>query len=217
MTITQKIKKYTSVFMSRHGFAEMKRGFFAIRSELALCIDFEKPVGSVYAVCYLMPLFMPAETRYYTYGRRMNEIKEIGLPVLLADAPDAEIERWCTDFEKAMVKTVLPFFDRVDTPEKLSHWLAWSWLDNDQFLKCEKRHFLRIKLYTHLYLNHDRAARQSAKIYRRSLESSSHLTALLKSSLLTELEQTVLLLDASEAERKAYFDHMITDVKSRLF
>ena len=70
------------------------------------------PSGLVYATFFVMPLYIPAQNRYYTYGNRFHALRRSILLPLSKDASDDELTVWCEQLRKDLGKFVFPFLQR---------------------------------------------------------------------------------------------------------
>ena len=58
--------------MKSNGFSFKKGCFYRIESDMAFCVNVEMPTGMVYANCFVLPLYVPADQIYMTYGTRLT-------------------------------------------------------------------------------------------------------------------------------------------------
>ena len=58
--------------MKANGFAFKKGVFYRIENDMAFCMNLEMPTGTVYSNCFVLPLYVPTEFCYTTYGTRLT-------------------------------------------------------------------------------------------------------------------------------------------------
>ena len=114
MTNIQKITNRLRLYMKNHDYQFSKKCFYRIQNDIAYCIQFDMPSSLIYETFFVMPLYIPCEYRYYTYGKRIS-----ALPLLPRDASDKEIEKWCKALCEELENRVFPSFLRAATSEQL--------------------------------------------------------------------------------------------------
>lgn len=72
MTFCERIRKSAQSFMRANGFAFKKSIFCRIENDMAFCMNLEMPTGMVYSNCFVLPLYVPTEFCYMTYGTRLT-------------------------------------------------------------------------------------------------------------------------------------------------
>lgn len=118
MNISRYVLKKISPFMQSKGFQLSGTSYFYILNDVAYCLTIDSG-ALLYATAYVMPLYIPSEARYYTYGSRSNEWPEKKLPPLRRDSTLEAINVWCDALCHCIEKTILPFYRQIATPKKL--------------------------------------------------------------------------------------------------
>ena len=72
MTFCERIRENAQSFMRANGFAFKKGIFYRIENDMAFCVNLEMPTGTVYSNCFVLPLYVPTEFCYMTYGTRLT-------------------------------------------------------------------------------------------------------------------------------------------------
>ena len=72
MTFCERIRKNAQSFMKANGFAFKKGVFYRIENDMPFCMNLEMPTGTVYSNCFVLPLYVPTEFCYMTYGTRLT-------------------------------------------------------------------------------------------------------------------------------------------------
>lgn len=92
MGIIEKIVNQIRPYMKEKGIAYSKKCYYSVLNDIAFCVQFDAPGGLVYATFFIMPLYIPSQHRYYTYGNRINTLPSSKLPLLSKSASDEEIQ-----------------------------------------------------------------------------------------------------------------------------
>ena len=72
MTFCKMIGRNMQKFMKANGFASAKGVFYRIENDMAFCVNVEMPTGTLYSNCFVLPLYVPTEFCYMTYGVRLT-------------------------------------------------------------------------------------------------------------------------------------------------
>ena len=153
MAISGEINKRIAPFMKSRGFIRSgQTRYYYIANSIAFCVIFETPTGLTYVTAHIMPLYIPCEFRYLSYGNRLNHIRDINLPLLYKDSEEDTIDAWCKLLCNSIDQYIIPFFKTIETADKL---LAFS--DNyrfspDSYIRCSKLDILRLRMFTFLYV-----------------------------------------------------------------
>ena len=177
MEISREIRKRIAPFMKSRGFSRSgQTNYYYIENNIAFCVAFETPTGLTYVTAYVMPLYIPCEFRYLTYGNRLNHIKDIKLPLLNKDSDEDTIDAWCKLLCNSIDQCIIPFFKKIETADKL---LAIS--DNyrfspDSYIACNELDILRLSMFTFLYVGDLANTASVITRYRETLGSTSYLS-----------------------------------------
>ena len=148
------------------------------------------PSSLIYATFFVMPLYIPCEHRYYTYGKRIS-----ALPLLPRDASDKEIEKWCEALCEELENRVFPFFLRVATPEQLV-----DAVEEKRYLLCPAVYIFRLKLFSYLYIGDFSKLLPVLDEYPRVLRSTTFLTETVRGHYMREAENVRRLMQRGEQE-----------------
>ena len=116
MSILQKITKLICPYMNEQGYTLSQKCFYKIHNDIAYCLEFDMPGGLVYANFFVMPLYIPCQNRYYTYGNRVNSLRRSKLLPLAKNASDDEVNDWCDLLLHYLKKCIFPFFQKLILP-----------------------------------------------------------------------------------------------------
>jgi len=173
--------------MKSKGFSFSRNNYYYINNDIAYCVAFEIPCALLYVTAYIMPLYIPSECIYYTYGNRLNVLKGIELPLLRRDSDEKEIDEWCAKFFRCMEDYVIPFYKKIDTPNRLleSFEKKSGYLQAD--FSCPEVFSARLMMYTWLYLGDTLQAKLATKRFYEILEANTLLTNRVRQKYLDEV------------------------------
>lgn len=176
MAISNKIRKRIAPFMKSRGFSRSGQNhYYYVANSIAFCITLETPTGLTYVTAYIMPLYIPCEFRYLTYGNRLNHIKDIKLPLLDKDSDEDTIDAWCKLLCNSIDQYIIPFFKKIETADKL---LAFSYtyrFSPDSYIVCNKLDVLRLRMFTFLYVGDPVNTASVITRYREVLGETTYL------------------------------------------
>lgn len=136
-------------FLQKEGFRKRGNFFFKIRNDLAFCIYLEQPTGLVHSGFCVMPLYLPAECRYLTYGTRLEAFS----PCPVGPLPvDGDAVQWAERFRFALAEFIFPFFDSISNPQDLERFLNGKNKKIRTYFFCSDLDLYRLRLYTKCYL-----------------------------------------------------------------
>ncbi len=186
MNLCREVTKRLKPYMRSKGFSLVRRTFCCIRNDIAFCIGFENPTGTLYAWEYIMPLYIPSEFQYLSYGDRMHRF---GLPYLnREDAPEM-IDQWCAQLCQLLEETIFPFFEQIDSPQKLLQFIAPEKADEYRvFLFCPEIWMEKLRTYTHAYLQNEHEYTEARIRWERQIQDADYWTEGAKVAERTELQ-----------------------------
>ena len=176
MSISKEIGKRIASFMKCRGIARSgQTNYHYVVNNIAFCVSFETPTGLTYVTAYIMPLYIPCEFRYFSYGNRLNDIGDIKLPLLNKNSDEDTIDAWCKLLCHSLDQYIIPFSRTIETADKL---LAFS--DNyhfspDSYIRCSKLDILRLRMFTFLYVGDLSNAASVITRYREALGETTYL------------------------------------------
>lgn len=177
MVISREVHKRIAPFMKSRGFSNSGQNrYYYVANDLAFCIAFEMPSGLMYVTAYVMPLYIPCEFRYLTYGNRLNHIRDIKLPLLDKDSGEEAIDAWCKLFCCSMDQKIIPFFQTIDTADKLLQFSEKAHFPPDSYIACNMLDILRLRMFTFLFVGDSVNSALVLTRYQEALDSVSHLS-----------------------------------------
>lgn len=186
MNLCREVTKRLKPYMRTKGFSLSRRTFCCIRNDIAFCIGFENPTGTLYAWEYIMPLYIPSEFQYLSYGDRMHRF---GLPYLnREDAPEM-IDQWCAQLCQLLEETIFPFFEQIDSPQKLLQFIVPEKADDYRtFLFCPEIWMEKLRTYTHAYLQNEHEYTEARIRWEQQIQNADYWTEGAKVAERTELQ-----------------------------
>ena len=186
MSLCRKVTKRLKPYMRTKGFSLVRRTFFCIRNDIVFCIGFENPSGVLYAWEYIMPLYIPSEYEYLSYGDRMNRFD---LPFLHRDDAPEMIDQWCTQLCQLLEKTIFPYFEQINSPQNLLQFIAPEKADDYRvFLFCPELHMEKLRMYTHAYLQNEHEYAEARMRFDQEIQNAYFMTDAGKTRYLTEMQ-----------------------------
>ena len=191
MNNLQGIIKKLSPYLKSKGFLRSGRNFYYIKNDIAFCIALDAPKELLYVTAYIMPLYIPCDNRYYTYGNRLNTLKSSPLPILKMSSDAKITDAWCETFFQYIEEIIIPFYNDINSPNKLieyveqkAHKSSYSFGFSSPEVFIE-----RLKMYTHMYLNNFAEAKIAIESYNNLLMASTFLTVAVRQKYLKEIAQ----------------------------
>ena len=199
MSIIQKIANQIRPCMNKQGYNFSKKCFYKIHNDIAYCIAFDMPSGLVYATFFVMPLYIPAQNRYYTYGNRVSSLRRSRLLPLSKIASDDELAAWCEHLCNDLEKFVFPFFQEIDTPSKLVNAIVKKKYVADRFFLCPPVQVSRLLLFSYLYIEDFDNLYLLTEKFPICIQESTYLSETVRNSYLKE-NNTIMQLTQSDIQ-----------------
>lgn len=198
MNIYREIGKRITPFMHENGFVSVGRNYYYLANNIAFCISFDMPSGQMYATAYIMPLYIPCVSRYYTYGNRLNYIHDVRLPLLSKESDKKTIDEWCNLLCHSIDKKILPLFQSLKSiKELLKLWDGYSYSATSYFA-CHEMYIWRLKMFSFLYIGDFANLEDAITHYREVLSSVSFLSAHVIESYTEEINVVESLIHSNE-------------------
>lgn len=212
MGIMQKISSQIRPYMKEKGFAYSKKCYYSVLNDIAFCVQFDAPGGLVYATFFIMPLYIPSQHRYYTYGNRINTLPSSKLPLLSKSASDEEIAKWCSLLCAELDKMVFPFFEKLQLPKQLV-----SEIERNPYFSCPNVSIARLKVFTYLYTDDLDKLSKVIHTFPEILKESTFLTKSVYDRYCEEMTQIESLLQATAKERHDFCVRTIEETQRICF
>ena len=148
-----KIKKKLKMTLFPLGFCNVKNCYYYIKNDIAFCLSFDQPSGIVYCTFHIIPLYIPCEMRYYTFGNRLNSFPNSSVGILMKSASDREIDVWFENLFYTLERFIFPFFQNISDPLQLLHFVNSDYVAVSQFFHCSPDQLERLRVFTYLCLN----------------------------------------------------------------
>lgn len=209
MNIFREVSKRITPYMKSKGFLLSGKSYYLVKNDIAFCIGFDTPSGLLYVTAYVMPLYVPCQMKYYTYGNRLNMIRDIQLPLLRKDDNSVAIDKWCSLLCEQISKKVLPYFEQVSTPESFMEFVKQSPQYSDAMFRCPEVYIARLQMYTCLYNSQFKEIDYVIGWYQQLLEESSFLTDGARAAFMDEIDKVRMQIQNGEGSAKEYSQQII--------
>lgn len=217
MSIRNKIASQIRPYMDEHGYTFSKKHFYKIHNDIAYCLDFDVPGGLVYATFFVIPLYIPTQNRYYTYGNRVSSLRRSKLLPLSKNASDDELTAWCELLREDLEKFVFPFFQEIATPSKLVNVIEKKKYSAAQFFACSPVQISRLQLFSYLYTENFEKLCLFTKKYPLIIQESAYLAEAVRNSYLEENAALVQLAQNDIQNVRAYCSKTIEETVRNCF
>lgn len=208
MVISREVHKRIAPFMKSRGFSNSGQNrYYYVANDLAFCIAFEMPSGLMYVTAYVMPLYIPCQFRYLTYGNRLNHIRDIQLPLLDKDSDEEAIDAWCKLFCHSIDQHIIPFFKTIETEDKLLAFTENYHFSPDSYIACNALDILRLRMLTFLFVGDTANTAFVVARYREALDSTAYLSDRVRQMYFEEID-TVESLMQEKISAKDYFNEV---------
>ena len=215
MKLTKRVIAAISPLMEAQGFRLHGNCFYQVRDNIAFCVEIEKPAGNLYAACYILPLYMPLEGRIFTYGRRIASIPKGKYPAVSQASDSVSIEGWCEEFCGYLLRSVLPLFKKIRSPESL---ISKGRYFRFRFFPCPKIDFMQLETFTYLYLGKEKEAARKIAQVQKELQKADFLTAAVKARIAEGIEEAAKnVMHRTNTERNAYYQTIIANNMENCF
>lgn len=205
MAISRELHRRIAPFMKNRGFSYSGRSrYYYVANDIAFCISLETPGGITYVTAYVMPLYIPCEFRYLTYGNRLNHIKDIKLPLLNKDSDEHTMDAWCKLFCYSIDQYIIPFFKTIETADKLLAFSEDYRFSPDSYIACNKLDILRLSMFTCLFVGDFANTAFVIARYREALGSTSYLSDRVRQMYFDEIDMVASLMQENSSA-KDYF------------
>lgn len=211
MTVYSIIFKKIQGFMRLNGFNCRKGCFYKIDRDIAFCVELENPSGLVYVNCYVIPLYIPTEYRYFTYGTRVNMI----LPIVKIESNDVDL--WCNQLIQLLSNSIFPSFEKITSPGAFFEQVSTGQLLKPHNCHISKVHVQRLQLFTALYEQHYTDISSICDKNTSVLMEMTSITPGVKKMYLEEIQCVRNLLTISGEEQKKHIAHIINKTKLKCF
>jgi hypothetical protein len=211
MTVCNNIIKNIQGFMKVNGFNKIKRCFYRIDGDIAFCVELEVPSGLVYVNCYIIPLYVPAEYRYYTYGTRFA----IKLPTI--EISDNNICLFSDPIVCQLSDSIFPLFKEIATPGVFLEQVRKRQLFGPNNCHISDVQVRRLQLFTALYEGKYANISSICTRYESALTRTTGITLGIKNKHFEEIQCVKSFVAMGEGEIKRYIKSTVDETKLKCF
>ena len=147
------LKPYKNI-LQNDGYSFKNSLFYKIENDIAFCFSFSN-ISLIYCDYYFIPLYIPTPHRYLTYGNRLEILTGRAVRPCY---PGNNFDDWMRSVNKVIDNEIIPFFDKISSPDKLLKLIYREDPAYDRFIAyslCDKG---ILCIYTNLYLGRYRDA-----------------------------------------------------------
>ena len=216
MKMMPKIYKQMMPFFRTHGFVKQRNYFYKIENEIAFCVLFERPSDLVYVTCYIIPMYLPAEMHYISFGNRLRDMRRTLLPQLTGNNTEQELIDWCGVVQRILATDIFLFYKNISTPERLLTYLKENGDAKYNFFNCGNRKVLRLQVFTSLYLHKYDEFERLAVLYVDAVRSSTLIPSL-KEQCANEMMDLREKIGRGEAYMDEYFRQVCSHTREVCF
>lgn len=217
MTLMYKVHKKLKPIMKQMGLLQKGRYYYRINNGIVYSIGFDNPGFDVLAYFFLFPLYIPDNTVSISYGKRLNMQFHDKMPSLVKTATTEEISAWVETVADILDTYVLPFFQQVDSPQKLLDFLAQDLESRKEYFRCPPLNTIKLKMYTLLYLHRKAEAFEAIKEYRAELMQHSNIREHFLKSCQEEADRLEGMITMRDEELDKYFSETIDLMREKHF
>lgn len=189
MTFTKSMMNRVANFMKDRGFHSKSKFFYKISNDIAFCVELDYPGSLLYVTFYILPLYLPADRRYYTFGNRLDSHSLKPLPVIHADVSEKQKVYWVQSFEEAIDEFVLPYFQKISNPAALADVCSTN-NGVQSYMNCPPIQKTRLLLHTYAFLQDLEAFIKAEK----TMDNEIRLCSFLSSDILAKYQAEIVML-----------------------
>ena len=189
MSAIHDLLKPYKAFFQNYGYSLKGGMFYKIENDIAFCFSFSN-ISLIYCDYYFIPLYIPAPCRYFTYGNRLEALTRLAVrPFVKSEC----FEDWMNDVTKVAANEIIPFFDKISSPEKLISLINRNDPSFDHFTGCSRCNKGILCIYTNLYLERYRDAEKNySDIYEYLQNSNDARWTDIEEKELNEIKSTLM-------------------------
>lgn len=186
-------------FLLEKGFKRRGNMFYRIRDDIAQLVSFDK-ASFIYCACCIMPLYIPNDFIYYTYGSRM------AARLRADDCADAEkMREWTEQLACELEDKAMPFFTSTDSPKKLLRLSGGA----KKFMHCLPDALAELEAFTRAYLDLHGVSAVADKAMKLAEKAGCYTAGV--------LEQRRARFESLKTENKTGYFQGIIAAQKRLF
>ena len=196
MTFCERIRKNAQSFMRANGFAFKKGIFCRIENDMAFCVNLEMPTGTVYSNCFVLPLYVPTEFCYMTYGTRLT----VGAAERDGDAGNAA--ELAGEWMSILSNDIFPCFQTITSPDAFFTQVSHRALFAPHECRISDVFVQRLRLATAFYEKRNSEIPEICGEYMKVLADAPYLTSGCKKIYLDEVRlfQNAMAMNDPEKE-----------------
>lgn len=195
--------------MKKYGFKQKGKLYFAIKNNIAFCLEFEKPSHSIYMAYYVIPLYIPHENRCFTYGARTNLESVFMRGHMYRDQRSPDQKDRSENLVSYIEINVIPFFERFGNILRLIQFAESN--KAEDYMLCNDISRLRLLFMSYAFIGKHNEALKIAMKYRKQLQNANWLTNAAKEQRVKEIEDICYLIKERPEEIPTWYDEVIAN------
>ena len=217
MGMSTKASGYISEFMRCYNFTRRGGFFFHISNSMSFCLSISQPTGILYCNFCIIPLYMPATERYFTYGNRINSFIPSPVPLIKKGESDAAILDWSTQLCRALENAVFPFFRSISDAARLNSFLQTDPYKIRRYFFCPEIDIYRLQLYTKLMLGDVDVVMEMLSDSHIILQRATHVQGEQQQKYIEDFSTVRRIATSPENTRHCFVEDTIKTTKQNLF
>ena len=149
---TRDVGNQLAPFFKERGFKRKSNKFYKIVNDIVFCVGLERP-GGLYVWSYIIPLYMPHDFEVLTYGDRLQNFEKCPVPDEHYLTERTECNEYVEKTLECCEKYILPFYDRISTPQSLLDFLDEDLKSIQEYFFIGPMEILKLKIYTNFVLS----------------------------------------------------------------
>lgn len=204
----RKMCRLLQPYMKDKGYYYNNKCFFRIQNNIAFCLQFDAP-GSIYAVWSIIPLYIPSDFLYYTYGKRFACYDKSEMREVLRD--EITREEWLREFCFMFENVAESYFEQLSSPEKILESVRPTLLGIKRF-GFPTPYDDELLVYSRAFIG-DELVYKKAKKYRKVLDKTKYLSSNVVQNLMDNLDEMLENFN----DREVYFERISKETLKNCF
>ena len=208
------IDRYMKPWMKEQGFSRKGRRYFKIIDDIAYCVGCG--IGDlVHTHYYIIPLYIPTDYIYLSYGEEIEHRYRYVLRVLRRTTQE-RVDAWFNGMKEVLLQEVFPFFEQLSSKEKLLDFIAPR--PSDMFSCQGGFRIEKLRVYSYLFLLDRENTAKSFLEFRHDIWKKGFCaTPQWRAMMNKELETLSMLMEKSDEEITSYFQTVCEETRSKSF
>jgi len=196
-------------YMKKYGFKQKGKLYFVIKNDIAFCLELEKPGRSIYLAHYVIPLYIPHESRCFTYGMRTNLDSVFMHGNMHCNKHSLDMKDPLEKLVSYIEINVFPFFERFGNISRLTQFAEANKLGD--YILCDDISRLRLLFLSYAFIGKHNEALEITTEYRIALQNANWLIDKVIEQRIKEIDDVCYLLKEKPEEISVWYDEVIAN------